>query len=128
MRIFKEKNLTILTALYLVIILGFSSLPNAQRYIDGRNLKDKIYHFSEYFILGTLLAVSRKKFTIKYSCSILFAGAIIALLDELHQHFIPGRVPSYQDFLADIFGLLVAASLVYYFGRKNQLIAQYKPK
>ncbi len=119
MRIFKDRNLTILTLLYLMIILIFSSMSNPQNYINGKEFRDKIYHFSEYFILGTLLALSQKKFSIKYAYSILSVGAIIAILDEAHQHFIPRRVTSYKDFLADITGVVVATIFVYYFSRRE---------
>ena len=64
---------------------------------------DKLAHFIEYLILGVALRYwsgdGRKRF--------LAGGIGFAILDELHQMFIPGRHASGWDVLADTLGLVV---------------------
>lgn len=35
--------------------------------------------------------------------------------DEFHQYFVPNRSAEVQDWLADIFGAVIAAFIIYYF-------------
>lgn len=79
----------------------------------------KIAHFVEYMILGGLSAASwvlyqaeeqgnRKPFfLIAWGSCVLFA-----VLDELHQAFVPGRTSSIRDVLLDSVGALFGAFLV----------------
>ena len=79
----------------------------------------KIAHFVEYMILGGLSAASwvlyqaeekenRKPFfLIAWGFCVLFA-----VLDELHQAFVPGRTSSIRDILLDSVGALFGAFLV----------------
>ena len=79
----------------------------------------KIAHFVEYMILGGLSAASwvlyqaeekenRKPFfLIAWGFCVLFA-----VLDELHQAFVPGRTSSIRDILLDSAGALFGAFLV----------------
>lgn len=64
---------------------------------------DKLAHFIEYLILGAALRYwsgdGRKRF--------LAGGVCFAILDELHQAFIPGRHSSIWDVVADVLGLVV---------------------
>ena len=73
----------------------------------------KLAHFSEYFILYYLTYnalienLSRKKALIA-SLAIIF---IYACSDEIHQAFIPGRVPGIRDVLVDTGGGLLCMLL-----------------
>lgn len=79
----------------------------------------KIAHFVEYMILGGLSTASwvlyqaeeqesRKPFfLIAWGSCVLFA-----VLDELHQAFVPGRTSSIRDVLLDSVGALFGAFLV----------------
>lgn len=70
----------------------------------------KFAHFSMYFFLGFLcfFALSTithkyiKAFSIAWSCCIIYA-----VLDELHQKFVPGRTPLFKDIIIDSFGGLI---------------------
>ncbi len=76
----------------------------------------KIAHFVEYMILGGLSAASwvlyqaeekenRKPFfLIEWGFCVLFA-----MIDELHQAFVPGRTSSIRDVLLDSVGALFGA-------------------
>lgn len=78
----------------------------------------KIAHFVEYMILGGLSAASwvlyraeekenRKPFfLIAWGFCVLFA-----MIDELHQAFVPGRTSSIRDVLLDSVGALFGAFL-----------------
>lgn len=76
----------------------------------------KIAHFAEYMILGVLSAASwffyREE---KNRKPISFAAwgfcILFAVLDELHQAFVPGRTSSVRDVLLDSIGALCGAVL-----------------
>ncbi len=75
-------------------------------------LPDYLFHFGEFFTLGLLTArmVSPNSVGKLSLRSFLLAASIVlgyGLLDEIHQSFVPERVPSGQDLLVDaIAGLL----------------------
>lgn len=100
---------------YACLIIGLSSIPG-QSFPDLKWLSyDKLLHVGEYLILGLLVSHAlrqpiRKRHYLFFS-TLLLAGTFGAL-DELYQHLIPGRLPSYRDWLADVIGVL-AGSLIY---------------
>ncbi len=74
---------------------------------------DKLLHICEFGILGLLLARAFSSWlnTEKTGTLVTFAastGVLWALLDEVHQMFVPGRDASIYDFLADTLGVIVA--------------------
>jgi VanZ family protein len=87
--------------------------------IPGQNLPtvkilsiDKVYHIVEYLVLAVLVNRSCKKNglsrkTIYWIYILLLINAII---DELHQHFIPNRSVSVWDILANMIGLGIGLS------------------
>jgi VanZ family protein len=97
---------------WLVLIFVLSSIPN----LTGPDLKfelqDKFYHFIFYAIFGFLIGRAfffqsgiqqlKNNFLI---FGIIF-GALYAMSDEVHQHFVPGRTMSPWDALADIAGVI----------------------
>lgn len=86
----------------------------------GYNLSDvsfvvrKLAHFTEYFILGTLLY----GFYINYAkktrlCLFVFLhGVVVAILDEGLQTFVKGRSGDIKDVLIDTLGVLAAYLLI----------------
>jgi VanZ family protein len=95
-------------ALWAGVIFVFSSIPSLSTGLGTWDLVlRKLAHAAEFAILGVLVyrAVPR------LSVALLFAGAYAAT-DELHQHFVEGRVASPVDWLIDIAG--VAAGLGLY--------------
>lgn len=76
----------------------------------------KASHFTEYFILYTLLY---RAMNIKKNLDIkVFIGAILivflyACSDEFHQAFVPGRGPAFRDVLVDTCGGLTAFLFMY---------------
>ena len=101
-----------------IIILTVSSIPHLTSIRPSWTNFDKIAHFIEYGILGYLLTRAigyrANRVVTKYIVilSIAICG-ILAGIDELHQNYIPGRLASSSDFIADISGI-VFAQVIYY--------------
>ena len=76
---------------------------------------DKVGHIIEFGLLGFLLAIGFfKTFSLPSSVksSLTFgSGLILAVLDELHQRFIPPRKSDLLDVLADAAGLALGIVL-----------------
>lgn len=76
----------------------------------------KIAHFLLYFILGFFSFASVHIITQKYKKS-LYMGitvcSIYAILDELHQIFVPGRTPLLKDVIIDVLGGI--CGMLFYF-------------
>ncbi|MCB0198479.1 MAG: VanZ family protein, partial [Anaerolineae bacterium] len=41
-----------------------------------------------------------------------FGTALFAVVDELHQVFVPGRTPDVRDLLVDLAGILLALAVI----------------
>jgi len=52
----------------------------------------------------------------------LITGIFYAIIDEVHQHFIPGRSMEFLDFVADFLGLVLAIVFVLFLLKLNQII------
>jgi VanZ family protein len=94
-------------AFWAMAILAVSSVPGRElgHLLDLSGGLDKVGHFGEYLVLGVLLA---RSLGARVTVRLLLAGwvglAIFATLDELHQAFIPGRIPDMLDWTADTSG------------------------
>ena len=70
----------------------------------------KTAHFLLYFFLGYLCFSAISALTNKYAKSFGLAWSccfIYAVLDELHQKFVPGRTPLFKDVIIDSAGGLI---------------------
>ncbi len=75
--------------------------------------QDKVLHAVEFFILGLSLLMNRDICRGHCRLWILFSGgAVWAVLDEVHQSFIPGRDCSIMDLLADLVGLCLCFTVL----------------
>jgi hypothetical protein len=74
---------------------------------------DKLAHFGLYAGLGWVLAGSLERLGMSRGLWVLLAiaGLIFAAADEWHQTWIVGRAPTFGDWLADAFGLIVGMTL-----------------
>jgi VanZ family protein len=68
---------------------------------------DKAGHLVAYAIFGWLLARATHRSGANRNW-VLAVGLLYAASDEVHQAFVPGRVPSWGDLAADIVGLVLA--------------------
>lgn len=97
---------------YAGLIFYISSLPTIPEPIVN-TFKDWILHMIEYSILGVLLFrafLNSQNMTLKAQA--VFLAVLIAIIygitDELHQYFVPGRVMSSFDIVANSLGSGVA--------------------
>jgi VanZ family protein len=89
------------------LIFALSSVPDLGTGLGTWDLVlRKIAHAGEYAVLGLLLqrATGRPRLA-------LFAGVVYALSDELHQHFVEGRVASALDVAIDTVGIAIGIAL-----------------
>jgi len=110
-----------LRSLFLVCALGWAGVIFYLSHIPGVDVpplffgKDKLFHAIAYSILGffaigsMITAESRHRMFRPW----LAIGLVIAygVLDEFHQHFVPGRTPDIYDVLADAAGGLLGVWL-----------------
>ena len=101
------------SALYVILILFLSSLNQDIVGTYSFGITDFILHAGEYNLLGVTLiwAFYRDKPAHEFRPSYLLAvstGTIIAMLDEFYQSFIPTRISSIEDVVADVFGLILS--------------------
>lgn len=97
---------------YLALIFSISSIPSDA--IPGPKLFsiDKVYHIIEYFILSLLVLRLMIYHKVKHAYLIaILIAALYGVTDEFHQGFVPGRLFSYYDMVANAVG----ASLVLIF-------------
>jgi VanZ family protein len=75
---------------------------------------DKLVHGTLYLVLGWLVgaalcATGRR--SVGARASALLALSVFALLDEVHQRWLPGRVASLDDWAADVIGATIGLAV-----------------
>ncbi len=141
MKIKKEKYLWVLPVIWMAVIFMFSHQPSdSSAQLSGRlthiieaiakfiNIDtEKIdlhliirkgAHFTEFAILGFLLFIAifpSSRTVIKAGIMSQLIGMGYAVLDEVHQLFVPGRSCQVTDMLIDSCGVLFAVLLSYAF-------------
>jgi VanZ family protein len=93
-------------------IYFFSSLPGNILPVSIAKF-DKILHVVVYTVLAVLFYLSMNKSGLRrniFLLSFVFA-AVFGMTDELHQYFVPGRVASLGDIIADCVGALFGSYL-----------------
>ena len=91
------------------VIFRFSALPASD--VPGRF--GSLAHFVEYLLLALLARIAADDES-DLRGSAIFAVALAsayAVTDELHQGFVPGRVPDVMDWIVDSAGALTGAAL-----------------
>ena len=114
--------------IYMAFIFYLSSLSNPIKTLTPKDLYHYldlpriIYHIIEYATLSLLL-YRALKIKSKYPQSLaIIISAFYGITDEIHQNFVPGRIPSIYDALINIFGAIVMQSIIniyYYVKEKN---------
>jgi len=104
-------------------ILLASSVPNLDSEQTG--LSDKTLHFWTYGALGALMlrALARASWRGTAVRSALGAWTLTSAwgaLDEVHQALVPGRFPSWADWLADALGAAAAVGLGLVLARRRR--------
>lgn len=85
----------------------------------------KLGHVAEYAILATLLWCALRGTLVAFRSFVivefvLFASAVFAASDEIHQSFVPSRTASPNDVMIDICGAAVALAICFTLRRKSQ--------
>ena len=83
--------------------------------------QDKLLHalvFSVlgFLVLGAMKPAGRGYTWIQFVFAIALTG-VYGVLDEVHQHFVPGRVTDIYDALADFTGAILGAGVLYALNR-----------
>jgi VanZ family protein len=123
MRSFLKYYLPVL--LWAALIFTLSSIPRLTPPPLGIRVSDKIYHFIEFAIFGLFLArtfghlfSSRRRAAAILSAAL--TGILWAVLDEVHQMFVPGRDASLLDALADTAGVVAVCVIMWWWKEKRK--------
>lgn len=84
----------------------------------------KSAHFTLYFILGILVFIFVKDFTIiNYKLVLISVGVVLlySISDELHQLFVPGRSGEVFDVFIDTMGGFISCNILYLIFRRRKL-------
>lgn len=98
------------SVLWMAAIFGFSSIPGSS--VPGG--LGAYAHFGVYALLGALLFVAFSHETAGPGRAVALAvlvASVYGVTDELHQAFVPGRVPDVADWGMDTLGALAGALL-----------------
>lgn len=95
-----------LLAGWVALTLTLTSIPNLHAGPDFRGA-DKIAHFTFYGIMGFLFVLWRREIGKGAVAAVIWAAifaALLGLIDEFHQQWIPGRSMDLLDWTADFLG------------------------
>ncbi|MFH1643895.1 MAG: VanZ family protein [bacterium] len=94
-----------------VMIFYLSSIKMFGLGEKGTNLISMIYHICAFFCFSFFLFISVRKINHIFVLAII-VSIFYAVLDEIHQIFVPGRFCTFLDFALDSVGILLA-SVIY---------------
>ena len=101
--------------LWAAVIFALSSIPSLSSGLGTWDLiLRKIAHLSEYAILGALLLRA-----IRRPAVAILVGALYAVTDEVHQHFVRGRHAAWYDVLIDTIGVTIGVLAWSRLGRRR---------
>ena len=112
----------LITALISIEIYYISSLEFAAGAL-GNPWPARIYHVMIFFLFGTFLFIlikGKKEVNIKNFAIVLTISIIYAILDEVHQLFVPGRNASIEDILTDSIGIFSSIIIYTYISKKQK--------
>jgi len=122
-----EKNRGValsLTILIAIEIFHFSSIPGTIGVDIGAGAWiPRIYHFIVFFLFSFFLFITikgDKKIKINYLLTTISISIIHAILDEVHQMFVPFRYSSVGDVLTNSLGIFSSILIYLYIDKKNQ--------
>ena len=116
------RHLFLLLALsWAILIFYLSSQPGTDKPMLFFG-QDKLFHFIAFGTLGFLAMGAAKETAQGYSPRQVWLTitlvAVYGILDEFHQHFVPGRVADFYDVIADMVGGMFGAWVMYYLLKK----------
>lgn len=111
-----------LSSSLLAVILHFFSKFGAGEVLTEHMLR-KFAHFSEYFVLGSLIFGDWAGFGLKAKRCFAFSlpfGFLTGCLDELSQFLSEGRTPMIKDVFIDFSGFFIACLILVIFCCKHK--------
>ena len=109
-------------AVAIFVLSSFSKLPD----IDLEfKLKDKVYHaiayciFTYFIARGLYFRTKIDVFKTHFFTAAIILGALYGISDEVHQHFVPGRIMDFWDAVADGVGAVIGA---YFFKMRVKVV------
>lgn len=102
----RKRLYLVLLLLWALLTFLLTSLPNAELPVHFR-FADKVAHFGFYGMMGVLCGLWRRASGASPGQAVLQALLFIAVagaVDEVHQHWIPGRSMDLTDWVADLLG------------------------
>ena len=85
---------------------------------------DKVAHLIEFLLLGLLLSLGYfnafQFSTAVKSVLVFLTGLPLAVLDEIHQLFVPGRSSDVRDAIADSAGIICGILVYLYLARRRR--------
>ena len=103
-----NKNLLLnLIPSFVVMTVIFISSSTPGQVINQTPLSSQQYQISGHYIIFTLLCIAFYKAFKDIALSIYFS-IFYAIIDEIHQFFVPLRSSSLFDIFTDTFGILIA--------------------
>ena len=127
----KTKLHILITILIMLFIFWQSAMPAAVSELESGSIVSRLAewlqadedlvsfivrksaHFTEFLILGVSLFLTVRDLRKRSSFWIPWAiGAVYAVSDEVHQHFVPGRSCEVRDMIIDACGVLVGVAVM----------------
>jgi len=115
----------IITFLITIEIFYFSSLSLGTGVGGGNPWIPRIYHFIVFFLFAFFLFITIKgnnKIKIKHFLIVLFVSIFHAILDEIHQLFVPFRNFSIKDILTNTAGIFFSMIIYLYINKKSEIV------
>lgn len=113
-KIFACASITFAALIFYVSSIPGSDLPS------NLGIMTTIAHFCEYALLSGMivLAISRPKRSKTFLIVVaLVISSAYGITDEIHQYFVPGRYTDIIDWIVDLAGSTVGATIAYYVDR-----------
>lgn len=106
----------IITLLYSALIFYLSSLENVgMQGLSPFSVPQLLQHGAEFALLGLLVFVLLRSDQLsgwKLALSSILIAGFYGVTDEIHQYFVPGRVCSIEDVIADFLGATFAVLIM----------------
>ena len=120
----KNRFLSLLMTFYITIAIFYvSSIPGSKISTSQIQISflSEAYHFTAFFLFFFFLFYSIKgikKTNAKHVFITLILSILYAISDELHQSFVPFRVPSLGDIFIDSLGTIVSLLVAIFISKK----------
>lgn len=119
----KNKWLAVVMTILIVIEIFYFSTLQISTGTKGNDWLAKTYHFTVFFLLSFFILIAikgKEKTKLKYILITITFSIVYAMLDELHQIFVPLRDASIKDILTDTLGILSSMSIHLYMNKKTK--------